>query len=183
MENPKTKNEELNRLSPEKFRDSEKVPIIVVLDNVRSLNNVGSVFRTADAFRIEAIHLCGHTGTPPNKEISKTALGATDTVEWKYFSSTKDSVSWLRENNYIICSVEQTKNSMMLNQFSLGINEKIALVFGNEVYGVEQEIINLSDCYIEIPQLGYKHSLNISVSAGIVLWELSKKFLGSMKNQ
>ena len=182
MENRKTRNEELDRLSAEKFKVSEKIPIVIILDNVRSLHNVGSVFRTADAFRLEAIHICGHTGTPPNKEISKTALGATETVEWKYFSTALESVAMLRDMNYKICGVEQTKNSLMLNNINFSYNEKVALIFGNEVYGVDESLIAASDLCIEIPQIGFKHSLNISVSVGIVAWELSKKFLDKLAN-
>ena len=182
-DNRKTANEELGRLSKDEFRTAEKIPIVVVLDNVRSLNNVGSVFRTGDAFRISEIHLCGHTGTPPSKEISKTALGATETVQWKYFKSTKDSVLALREMNYKICAVEQTQNAVPLQQVNFSTEDKIALIFGNEVYGVEQDAINQSDLCIEIPQFGSKHSLNISVSAGIVLWELARKFFLRIGNQ
>jgi 23S rRNA (guanosine2251-2'-O)-methyltransferase len=169
-------NHELGRLSVEEFLQSEKLPLVIVLDNVRSLHNVGSVFRTGDAFRISEIHLCGHTGTPPNKEISKTALGATETVRWKHFASTHESIAHLRNNNFKICSVEQTQNSMMLNQLTFKDNEKIALIFGNEVYGVDEEVVKNSDFCIEIPQLGFKHSLNISVSVGIVVWELCRGY-------
>lgn len=169
--NQKTKNEELERLSIEQFKSTEKNKIIVVLDNVRSLNNVGSVFRTCDAFLIEEVFLCGVTGTPPNKEIEKTALGATQSVKWSYFSTTIEAITVLKEKNYQIYSVEQAEKKISLNKFEKKENN-LALVFGNEVYGVEQEIIDLSDGVIEIPQLGTKHSLNISVSVGIVLWEL-----------
>lgn len=169
--NQKLKNEELERLSIEEFRASEKNKIVVVLDNVRSLNNVGSVFRTADAFLVEELLLCGYTGTPPNKEIEKTALGATQTVKWSYCASTLEAVNALKAKNYKVFSVEQAEKSIALNAFEK-TNDPLALVFGNEVYGVEQDIINISDGVIEIPQIGTKHSLNISVSAGIVLWEL-----------
>lgn len=169
--NQKTKNEDLERLSVDEFLSSQKQPIVVVLDNVRSLNNVGSVFRTADAFLIEEILLCGVTGTPPNKEIEKTALGATSTVKWTHYASTQEALAILKQGNYKVFAVEQAETKIWLNNFKTA-NEKIALVFGNEVYGVEQDIINNCDGVIEIPQLGTKHSLNISVSVGIVLWEM-----------
>lgn len=171
MNNEKLSMEQLERLSSEEFKATKKNNIVLVLDNVRSLNNVGSAFRTSDAFLIEAIYLCGVTGTPPNKEIEKTALGATKTVDWKYFKSTQEAISELKQQNYYIASVEQAKNSVKLNDF-VKPDQSIALVFGNEVYGVEQEIINHSDTCIEIPQFGSKHSFNVSVSMGIVLWEL-----------
>lgn len=163
--------QDLGRMSSEEFKSTKKNKIILVLDNIRSLNNVGSAFRTADAFLIEAIYLCGVTGTPPNAEINKTALGATDTVSWKYFKTTHEAVNELKANNYFIASIEQAKQSVMLNKFAKPV-QSIALVFGNEVYGVEQEIINQSDVCLEIPQFGTKHSFNVSVSMGIVLWEL-----------
>lgn len=171
MNNEKLSMEQLERLSSEEFKATKKNNIVLVLDNVRSLNNVGSAFRTSDAFLIEAIYLCGVTGTPPNKEIEKTALGATKTVDWKYFKSTHEAISELKQHNFYIASVEQAKNSVKLNDF-VKPDQSIALVFGNEVYGVEQEIINQSDTCIEIPQFGSKHSFNVSVSMGIVLWEL-----------
>jgi 23S rRNA (guanosine2251-2'-O)-methyltransferase len=171
----KLKNEELGRLTVQEFRDAEKLPVIIVLDNVRSLHNVGSVFRTADAFRIVAIYLCGYTGTPPNKEINKTALGATETVTWKFFATTMEAVRELKESSYLICSIEQTEKSVPLQTFQFSNEEKLALIFGNEVYGVEQEVIDSSDSCIEIPQTGSKHSLNISVAAGIVIWEIARK--------
>jgi 23S rRNA (guanosine2251-2'-O)-methyltransferase len=170
----KIKNEDLNRLSAADYQNAVKPPVILVLDNVRSLNNVGSAFRTADAFLIEEIFLCGLTGTPPNKEIEKTALGATTTVKWRYFKTTLDAVAWLKQNTYQIFSVEQAEQSIALNEF-VYMNEKAAFVFGNEVYGVDQEIVDKSDAVIEIPQSGTKHSLNISVSVGIVLWELFRE--------
>ncbi len=172
--NEKTKNENLERLSVDEFLTSAKQPIIIVLDNVRSLNNVGSVFRTADAFLIEEIMLCGVTGTPPNKEIEKTALGATHTVKWVHYATTQQAVEVLKQKGYKIFAVEQAKTKIWLHEFK-STNEKLALVFGNEVYGVEQDIINNCDAVIEIPQLGTKHSLNISVSVGIVLWELVRR--------
>jgi tRNA G18 (ribose-2'-O)-methylase SpoU len=170
----KLKITELNRLNPEDFKKAEKIPVIVVLDNVRSQHNVGSVFRTSDAFLIEAVYLCGITATPPNVEIHKTALGAEDTVEWKYFENTLDAVNELRQKKYHIAAVEQAENSVMLNDLTLE-HEKYAVIFGNEVKGVAQEVMNQCDSCIEIPQFGTKHSLNISVTAGIVLWEMQKK--------
>lgn len=167
----KLKNEELCRLSNEEFKTAAKHKIIIVLDNIRSLNNVGSVFRTADAFLIEEIFLCGLTGTPPNKEIEKTALGATATVNWRSFKTTLEAIDYLKQNNYTVCSVEQAQNSVSLNQFVWN-QLPVALIFGNEVYGVDQEVINACHQVIEIPQGGTKHSLNIAVSAGIVLWQL-----------
>ncbi|HEY1038656.1 MAG TPA: RNA methyltransferase [Bacteroidia bacterium] len=171
----KLANEELNRKSVEEHRESKKNPIIIVLDNIRSLNNVGSAFRTADAFLLEAIYLCGVTGTPPNPEIHKTALGATDTVAWKKFASTMECINALKAEGYEICSIEQAEHSTMLNDLRIEKDRKYALVFGNEVYGVEQEVINKSDKVIEIPQFGSKHSLNVSVSIGIVCWEIVRK--------
>lgn len=173
----KIKNEDLNRLSPEGFKQAKKLPIVLVLDNIRSLNNVGSVFRTADAFLLESVYLCGVTGCPPNKEIEKTALGATETVTWQHVGSTNEAVSLLRQKGYTIYAVEQVENSFPLQAFPYDPHSNIALVLGNEVYGVEQEVINLCDGSIEIPQLGSKHSLNVSVSAGIVIWELAKRHL------
>lgn len=161
---------DLGRLSREEFIKVEKNKIVLVLDNVRSLNNVGSAFRTADSFLIEAIYLCGVTGTPPNKDIEKTALGATHTVVWKHFNSTTEALNELRSEGYFIASVEQATNSVMLNTF-VKPQKPLALIFGNEVYGVEQHVIDQSDICIEIPQFGTKHSLNVSVTVGIVLWE------------
>jgi len=169
--NSKLKNEELGRLTVQEFRSSPKNNIILILDNVRSLNNVGSIFRTADAFLIEEIILCGVTGTPPSREIEKTALGATSTVKWSYCKTTLEAITILKKKNYKIFGVEQAEKSIALNNF-IWKKETLALVFGNEVYGVEQEVINVCDGVIEIPQSGTKHSLNISVSAGIVLWEM-----------
>jgi 23S rRNA (guanosine2251-2'-O)-methyltransferase len=170
----KLRMEELNRKSVDEFRQSDKIPVIAVLENIRSAYNVGSVFRTADAFLLEAIYICGYTAKPPHKEIKKTALGADETVHWKSFGNTHDAIESLRADNYKIYAVEQTVNSISLEQFSDSEFEKIAVVFGNEVTGVEQSTIELCDGSIEIPQLGMKHSLNISVAAGIVLWELAK---------
>ncbi len=163
--------DELNRKSVEEFRRAEKIPVIAVLENVRSAYNVGSVFRTCDAFLIEAIYITGYTARPPHKEIAKTALGAEDTVEWKYFPTTKHAIDFLRQNDYKAFAVEQVVNSISLEKLAeLDIN-KIAFVFGNEVSGVEQNTIAECEGCIEIPQFGVKHSLNISVAAGIVLWE------------
>lgn len=173
----KIKNEDLGRKTIEEFKQSAKTPIVIVLDNIRSLNNVGSAFRTSDAFLIENLYLCGLTGTPPNKEIEKTALGATDTVNWKHFATTIEAVNDLKQNGYKVYAIEQVEKSIMLQNFNYTKNEKLALVFGNEVYGVEQEVIDICNGSIEIPQLGTKHSLNISVSLGIVVWELAKKYL------
>jgi len=169
--NQKLSMHDLGRMSSEEFKASKKNRIILVLDNIRSLNNVGSAFRTADAFLLEAIYLCGVTGIPPNKDIAKTALGATETVAWKYFKTTQEAFDHLKTENYFIASVEQAKNSVMLNQFQKP-EKPLAFIFGNEVYGVEQPIINQSDVCIEIPQFGSKHSFNVSVSMGIVLWEV-----------
>lgn len=173
--NRKLKNEELNRLSTDEFKSSEKIPIVIVLDNIRSLNNIGSVFRTADAFRVESIFLCGITACPPNNEIHKTALGATETVNWKYFEKTIDAVNELKIQNVTIISIEQAESSIELQDFKIEKNKNYALFFGNEVKGVEQEVVNASNYCVEIPQFGTKHSFNISVSVGIVLWDLFLK--------
>jgi 23S rRNA (guanosine2251-2'-O)-methyltransferase len=167
--------DELNRKSTDEFKKAEKLPIVLVLDNVRSMNNVGSIFRTADAFLLEAIYLCGVTAKPPHREIQKTALGATETVNWKYFETTIDAVTSLKNEGYKIYAVEQADKSIMLDKF-VPESTKIALVFGNEITGVEQSVIDVCDACIEIPQYGTKHSLNISVSAGIVVWEVAKSF-------
>jgi tRNA G18 (ribose-2'-O)-methylase SpoU len=171
----KLANEELNRISKEEFAAAEKTPIIIILDDIRSLHNIGSVFRTCDAFLIEKIYLCGITAVPPNKEIHKTALGATETVSWEYAKDVLEVIEKLKAEKVKIYSIEQVENSSMLNDFQPENDEKYALIFGNEVKGVQQEAINLSDGVIEIPQLGSKHSLNISVSAGIVIWDLFQK--------
>lgn len=168
-------NEELDRKTIDAFKQSEKFPIVVVLDNVRSMNNVGSVFRTADAFLIEAVYLCGITGTPPHRDIQKTALGSTESVTWKYYETTLEAVGNLKFENYKVYSVEQAESAIMLDKFQFKRNEKIALVFGSEVGGVDQEVINKSDGVIEIPQYGTKHSLNISVSVGVVVWDAIAK--------
>ncbi|MFP4469875.1 MAG: RNA methyltransferase [Bacteroidota bacterium] len=172
----KLHNNELNRLNVEEFRGAEKIPCIVVLDNVRSLNNIGSVFRTSDAFRVESIFLCGITATPPHRDIHKTALGATDTVSWEYFLETRDAIKKLKAEQYRILSVEQVDKSTSLENLEIRADQKTALVFGHEVKGVSQEVIDLSDACIDIPQYGTKHSLNISVCAGIVIWEVFKKY-------
>ena len=166
--------EELNRKSPEQFKEAAKAPIIIILDNVRSMNNIGSVFRTADAFLLEAIYLCGVTATPPHREIHKTALGATETVTWKHFSTTIDAVNALKKDGFTIYAVEQAEKSIMLDKIDIP-SKKIALVFGNEINGVEQVVLDACDACIEIPQFGTKHSFNIVVSAGIVLWDFFAK--------
>lgn len=175
MENRKLKNSELDRKTPDEFKAAEKTPIIIVLDNVRSLNNIGSIFRTADAFLIEKIWLCGITATPPHKDIQKTALGATDTVEWEYSKNVLDVVNNLQKEGVLVYSVEQAENATFLNDFLPGKGKKYALIFGNEVKGVQQNVVSASDGVLEIPQLGSKHSLNISVSTGVVLWDLFSK--------
>lgn len=167
--------EELDRLSIEEFKHTEKSPIVLILDNVRSLNNVGSAFRTADAFRIAKIYLCGITGTPPHRDIQKTALGATESVEWEYCLNTKDAIEKLKEADYKLCALEQVATSVKLNAFSPEKGKKYALIFGNEVFGVEEEVLKECDQVLEIPQLGTKHSLNISVSLGIAVWDLMVK--------
>ena len=171
----KLRNNELGRISVDEFKEAEKTPIIVVLDNIRSLNNIGSVFRTSDAFLIEKIYLCGITATPPNKEIHKTALGATESVKWEYVEDTLELVKKLKDEGVKVFSIEQADNSTMLDELSVSREEKYAVVFGNEVKGVQQEVVTASDNCIEIPQLGTKHSLNISVSCGVVLWDLFVK--------
>jgi len=167
--------DELGRISLEEFHRSEKSSIAVVLDNIRSQHNIGSVFRTSDAFRIEKIYLCGITATPPNREIQKTALGATESVEWEYFEKTSLAIAELKKLGYVIISIEQVEGGTNLNEFVPEKNNKYALVFGNEVKGVEQEIVDLSDLCLEIPQFGTKHSFNVSVSAGIVIWDIFNK--------
>ena len=171
----KLKNSELDRLSVDDFKEAKKTPLIIVLDNIRSLNNIGSVFRTSDAFLVEKIYLCGITATPPNKDIHKTALGSTDTVAWEYVENTMDLIEKLKAENIKICAIEQAENATMLNNFSPEANITYALVFGNEVKGVSQKVVSASDVVIEIPQYGTKHSLNISVSCGIVIWDVFSK--------
>ncbi|HRG60012.1 MAG TPA: RNA methyltransferase [Bacteroidia bacterium] len=173
----KLSNDELGRKTPEEFKLSEKTPLILVLDNVRSLNNVGSVFRTADSFLLEAVYLCGITGTPPHKDIQKTALGATDTVTWKYFNQTIDAVNELKGINYDVYAIEQAENSIKLHEFKTNASKKLAFILGNEINGVDQNIINQCHGVIEIPQTGFKHSLNISIAAGIVCWEIYRQLI------
>ena len=168
----KLKNSELDRLSVTYFKTSKKTPIIVVLDNIRSLNNIGSVFRTCDAFLIEKIYLCGITAKPPHKDIHKTALGSTDSVVWEYAENTLELIEKLKDSNIKIISVEQAENATMLNDFNPNQQTTYVVVFGNEVKGVSQEVVSASDIVIEIPQYGTKHSLNISVSAGVVIWDI-----------
>ena len=168
-------NEELNRLDIEEFKKASKIPVVVILDNVRSMNNIGSVFRTADAFLIEAIFLCGITAIPPHKDIHKTALGATESVDWRYFEQTQEAVNFLRAKGYQILGIEQTEESIMLQDFMPESGMKYGIIFGHEVRGVQQSIIDTCDQSLEIPQFGTKHSLNISVCAGVVLWELVRK--------
>ena len=171
----KLKNSELDRLSVDAFKEAKKTPLIIILDNIRSLNNIGSVFRTSDAFLIEKIYLCGITATPPHKDIHKTALGSTDTVDWEYAKNTIDLIEKLKAQNVKICSIEQAENATMLNSFKAETNTKYALVFGNEVKGVAQNVVSASDIVLEIPQFGTKHSLNISVSCGVVVWDVFSK--------
>lgn len=171
----KLRNSELNRLSVDEFKKTDKIPLVVVLDNIRSCNNIGSVFRTSDALLIEKIVLCGITATPPNKEIHKTALDAENSVDWTYFEKTEDAVAELKSSGFKVYAIEQVENSIMLPDFKPAKGEKIAVVFGNEVKGVQQKVVNSCDGSIEIPQFGTKHSFNISVSAGIVLWDLFQK--------
>lgn len=174
--------DELNRKSVEDFKKSEKVPVIVIMDNIRSMHNVGSVFRTADAFLIEGIYLCGYTPQPPHRDINKTALGATETVSWKYFPATTEAIRLLKERGYAVYAIEQAENSVSLQQAPSSMNGGIAVIFGNEVQGVSNEVLTMCDGCIEIPQFGMKHSLNVSVAAGIVLWELAKSMLMLNRN-
>lgn len=171
----KLKNEELGRKTVSEFKASRKAPIIVVLDNVRSMHNIGSIFRTCDAFLVESVFLCGFTATPPNKEIHKTALGAEDSLEWKYFTDITEAIQLLKEKSYRIISIEQAEGSVMLSDFSFEPDKKYAFVFGNEIKGVSQEVMDVGDECIEIPQFGTKHSFNIVVSAGIILWEITRQ--------
>lgn len=171
----KLKNSELDRLSVDEFKQSTKTPLIIVLDNIRSLNNIGSVFRTSDAFLVEKIYLCGITAKPPHKDIHKTALGSTETVAWEYVENTMNVIESLQIKGVKIAAVEQAENATMLNNFSPANDSTYALVFGNEVKGVSQDVVNASDVVLEIPQYGTKHSLNISVSCGVVVWDLFSK--------
>ncbi len=173
----KLKLDELNRATVNEFKIQNKLPVTVVLDNIRSMHNIGSIFRTCDGFAVEQIYLCGITAQPPHREIEKTALGATQSVSWTYFENPLQAIEQLRNNNYQIIAIEQAENSVMLNQFSSSGDEKYALIFGNEVNGVSDEVMQQIDACIEIPQFGTKHSFNVVVSAGIVLWD----FLGKIK--
>ena len=174
---------EMNRISVEEFREAEKLPLIVVLDDVRSMYNIGSVFRTCDAFRVEAIYLCGITACPPHQEIHKTALGAEDSVRWRYFETAEQAVEQLHQDGYFVWSVEQCEGSTKLQDLnsnenpSLREGHRVGVIFGNEVKGVHQEVIDMSDGCLEIPQFGTKHSMNVSVTAGIVIWEFARRFL------
>jgi len=171
----KLKLDQLNRVSVEEFKTQEKLPVVVVLDNVRSMHNIGSIFRTSDGFSIESIALCGITAQPPHREIEKTALGATQSVDWNYFETTLDAVRSLRKDGYEILAVEQASNSTMLHTFSPALDKKYALILGNEVNGVDEEVMKEIDKCIEIPQFGTKHSFNITIAAGIVLWDFFAK--------
>ena len=166
---------DLKRINAEESKEANKLPLIVVLDEIRSLHNIGSVFRTSDAFRVESIYLCGITATPPHPELHKTALGAEYTVDWKYFKNTLDAVDKLKSDGYIVYSIEQAEGSTLLNDLQLDATKKYAIIMGNEVKGVQQEVINNSDGCIEIPQYGTKHSLNVSVTTGIVIWDFFTK--------
>ena len=175
MTNRKKLVTEMGRIDRDAFAQSQKLPLVVVLDNVRSLHNVGSVFRTSDAFRVECIMLCGITATPPSAEMHKTALGAEDVVDWKYYESTMDAVAELRSQGYRVYSIELCQGSIALQDFVTAPGERYAVVLGNEVKGVQQDVVDASDGAIEIPQFGTKHSLNVSVTAGMVIWEFAKK--------
>ncbi|MFT4734740.1 MAG: 23S rRNA (guanosine2251-2'-O)-methyltransferase [Arcticibacterium sp.] len=174
-ETKKVSMEGLGRISPDQFKKSKKAPICIVLDNIRSLQNVGSIFRTSDAFRIERILLCGITGQPPSREIEKTALGATESVDYRYYEKTEDAIKALKSGNWKIIAIEQTTNSISLENFKVEQSEKYAFVLGNEVFGVQEAIIAMSDAVIEIPQFGTKHSLNVSISGSIVIWDFYSK--------
>lgn len=175
--NKKLKLWELDRVSEEEFKAQKKFPISVILNDIRSLNNIGSFFRTSDAFNVEKVYLCGITAIPPHRDIHKTALGATESVEWEYRESIMDLVTELKAKNVLVASIEQTENTTFLQDIDKLPNQPIALVFGNEVDGVDQDVIDASDYIIEIPQFGTKHSLNVSVCAGVVLWEFTKKMM------
>ena len=167
--------EDLNRIDIETFKKSDKLPLVMILDNVRSLHNVGSVLRTADAFRIEAVYMCGITATPPSAEIHKTALGAEDSVQWYYYADTLDAVHQLQAEGYVVLAVEQVEGSLKLGQFDFDASKRYALVMGNEVKGVRQDVVDAADQALEIPQYGTKHSMNVSVTAGIVMWEVDRQ--------
>ncbi len=177
MQMRKLKVTEMGRLSVEEYQAAEKTPLVVVLDHVRSLCNVGSIFRTADAFRLGGICLCGITAVPPHPEIYKTALGAEDSVAWKYFADTAEAVEWLHQLGYIVLAVEQCEGSTMLQDFIPDRKKKYAVVLGNEVKGVQQEVVDMCEGCIEIPQFGTKHSMNVSVTAGIIIWSIADRFL------
>ena len=177
MKMRKLKVTEMGRMSVEEYRAAEKTPLVVVLDHVRSLYNVGSIFRTADAFRLAGVCLCGITAVPPHPEIHKTALGAEDSVNWKYFKDTLDAVKWLKDSGYEILAVEQCEGSTMLNEFNVEPGKRYAIILGNEVKGVQQSVVDECEGCLEIPQYGTKHSMNVSVTAGIVIWELVKKMM------
>ena len=166
---------ELKRLSVEEYKETDKLPLVVILDNVRSLNNVGAIFRSSDAFRVSAIYLCGITAIPPHADIHKTALGAEDSVPWRYFENTLDAVEDLRERDFTICAVEQTFDSILLSDFECKPSTRYAIIVGNEVKGVEQKVVDQCQCAIELPKEGTKHSLNVSVATGVVLWEFFKQ--------
>lgn len=171
----KLKNEELNRKNIAEFKNSSKTPLILILDHIRSLNNIGSVFRTADAFLIEKIYLCGITATPPHKDIQKTALGATESVDWEYVEDTEELIKSLKKQHITILAIEQAEDAKMLNEFKVEAHQKYAFVFGNEVKGVQQNVVNCCNGVLEIPQFGTKHSLNIAVSAGVCIWDFISK--------
>ncbi len=171
----KLKAQEMNRLTAEEYAQVQKIPLVVVLDNIRSMHNIGAVFRTADAFRISKIYLCGICCCPPDSEIHKTALGAEMTVEWQYFKNTQDAITALHHEGYLIYAVEQVKGSVDLDQIDIEADKRYAIVMGHEVFGVQQEVVDMCDRCIEIPQFGTKHSLNVSVAAGIVMYELTKR--------
>lgn len=173
----KLKVTEMNRLTVEEFKEAKKIPLVVVLDDVRSLHNIGAVFRTSDAFLVDCIYLCGITATPPHPEMHKTALGAEYTVDWKYFQHTEDAVNEIRTMGYTLFAIEQCEGSILLDKLVLEPDKKYAVVLGNEVKGVKQEVVNLCDGCIEIPQFGTKHSLNVSVTAGIIIWEFACKLI------
>lgn len=172
----KLKLEELNRVNVKEFKEIDKIPVIIILENIRSLTNIGAIFRTADAFKIEAIHLVGITARPPHREIQKTALGATESVDWKYFETIEESISTIKNQGYILASIEQTENSTLLSDINDVRAKGFGIVMGNEVDGVEQSTINASDLCIELPQYGTKHSLNVAVCAGIVMYKLLERF-------
>ncbi len=177
MKMRKLKVTEMGRMSVEEYHAAEKTPLVVVLDHVRSLYNVGSIFRTADAFRLAGVCLCGITAVPPHPEIHKTALGAEDSVDWKYFKDTLDAVKWLKDSGYEVLAVEQCEGSTILNDFNVEPGKRYAIILGNEVKGVQQSVVDECEGCLEIPQYGTKHSMNVSVTAGIVIWELVKKMM------